>query len=250
MTAIAPRTGASPLSIPTTARWKYSTTITKADPGVGNLRANNASWASATEVFVSATDSLGDNYKVELANILTGTTVMLMAGENTQGTFEAIGPSEPQASGAWFVVPVKYVEGKAPKNGTSLGVVAQQQTWWSLSAAGDVAEWDITDAGKVEVWIGGSFVSAVVLVEMRRLGFGWTTVRIRTNRSPQIIYSGEVVLPEGTVAVGASEDLVGAHRLRMTLKSIVSGSLNCDIAFSPLSIALPKSPATTVPAGV
>ena len=221
MTAIEPQPGTLSLrAIPMAAKWRYATTTTAGDPGTGNFRMNSTSWDEVVEIYVSARDVNGDSYGTDLSGILKGTMISFLEGVVTRATFEAVEEVIPQNGGTWYAIPVQYMNGSAPKNGTQLGIEIKPQTWWSLWEPGDIAEWDITEAGQAEVWLGGDFLTAAIVVEMRRFGFGWTGVRVVSNKSPQIYYSGEIVVTKGTAAVGSSDQLLGAQRLRVTLKSI------------------------------
>lgn len=216
-------------TIPATAQWKYSTTITKADPGPGFFRMNAANWTSATEMYISATDTTGTDYSPALDGVVHDSLFYVIAGSGTVATLQVAGVVSRQTD-PWYIIPIKWLGGGAPKNGTPCSFNVIAKTRWSLQVPGDTAEWDITDAFYTEIWVGGEFVGAVIRAEVRKFGFNWTPVPIFSNRSPSVVYSGEVVLPEGTTVVGGSNMVHGANRLRIVLKSIGSGYINVEIA--------------------
>jgi hypothetical protein len=216
-------------TLPTT--WRYSNNTAVAAPGDGAFRANASVWASATTLCLSERGQDGTLYSVQLAAIRKGIRIQLRNSQVTQGVFETTGP--PVAQTGWYSVPVYWISGAAPPDKTLLTPVLVNPTWWTLTAAGDVAEWDVSAASEVEVWIGGTFTSATVAWEVRRDGFDWTSVPVTSNRYPSTIYMGEASLTAGTVIVGTMRSVVGAHRARLRLLSIEGGTLNADLASRP-----------------
>jgi parallel beta-helix repeat protein len=65
--------------------WKFSTTITDADPGSGNFRFNNATQPSATQIFISDDTDTGVNYRNLLLQLRPGDRIYIQ--KNTDQTF-------------------------------------------------------------------------------------------------------------------------------------------------------------------
>jgi hypothetical protein len=231
MTTTEPAAGPESLGAVLPTTWKYSNNTAVAAPGDGALRVNNAKWDSATTLCISARGQDGVLYDTQLAGIRKGIRIQFRNGQVTQGVFETTGP--PVAQTGWYSVPVHWVSGAAPPDKTLLTPVLVNPTWWTLTAAGDIAEWDVSAMYEVEVWIGGTFTSATVAWEVRRDGFDWTPVPVTSNRHPSTNYMGAAPLTAGTVIVGTVRAVVGAHRARVRLISIEGGTLNADLASRP-----------------
>lgn len=120
--AIGPTGATGPLSNPT---WVYSTTTTMADPGSGNYRLNSTTMTSVTQMAISETDS-GSNGRANYIGAWGASTSSIkshLSIQSSQGgviTFSVTGATID--NGTWRTVPVSWVSGTMPTNGTNTSI--------------------------------------------------------------------------------------------------------------------------------
>jgi hypothetical protein len=101
-------------------RWTFSTTTTESDPGSGVVRADNATAASITEIYISETDA--DSAAMAGFIATFGEEDLLQFRKaSTPGTFLTLRITGAITdNGTWVSVPVEYVAGATPSNADSL----------------------------------------------------------------------------------------------------------------------------------
>jgi hypothetical protein len=104
--------------------WKFSTTITAADPGSKNFRYNNATPADVTELYFNDTTNEGSDAGTILALLVAGNRIYVQQQDDAANAtlFELIGGATD--NGGWWTVPVSVVSTLAlPVNNKSCVVV-------------------------------------------------------------------------------------------------------------------------------
>ncbi len=126
------------LNTPIAVRYTFSTTTTKADPGDGFFRFNNATIGSVTQIYIANTDALANNRTATIpswddsTNTPKGTLYITTDIAGSPIIFDISGPIVTEVSGAggYSTIPVTYVEGSLPTN--------NQSRWIGFSRAGDI----------------------------------------------------------------------------------------------------------------
>lgn len=104
-------------------RWTFSTTTTASDPGSGVVRANNATAASITALYISETDADSAAMAAFLATIAENGLIQFRKA-GSPGVFLTLEVSgAPTDNGSWHTIPVTYVNGATPSNLDSLLLV-------------------------------------------------------------------------------------------------------------------------------
>jgi len=96
--------------------WNFLTSITNADPGLGNLKHNAVTFATTTALYESFTNGLGGNTTEKLFNVKSGDVIKLYNAADatnfviftvnasvTQLVFATIGVTYGSSAGALFV---------------------------------------------------------------------------------------------------------------------------------------------------
>jgi hypothetical protein len=106
--------------------WRFSTTITAADPGSGRFRFNNATQSAATEIYISDFALSGVDVSTILANLLTVGTRLYIQVSNDADRYHLV-----RITGAltdntgWFTIPIAVEDsGNDLTNNSSCEVIA------------------------------------------------------------------------------------------------------------------------------
>ena len=104
--------------------WKFSTTITEANPGSGRLRYNSATPASVTKLFINDTTNAGFDISNIFNNILSVGDKMYIQQADTGANFLIVTISGITDNTGWFTLDVTIdASGSLPQNNRDIGVV-------------------------------------------------------------------------------------------------------------------------------
>lgn len=104
--------------------WKFSTTITDANPGSGRLRYNNATPASVTKLFINDTTNAGFDISNIFNNILAVGDKFYMQQADTGANFLIVTIDTITDNTGWFTLDVTVgASGSLPQNNRDIGVV-------------------------------------------------------------------------------------------------------------------------------
>lgn len=104
--------------------WKFSTTITEANPGTGRLRYNNATPASVTKLFINDTTNAGFDISNIFNNILAVGDKFYMQQADNGANFLIVTIDGITDNTGWFTLDVTVTaSGSLPQNNRDIGVV-------------------------------------------------------------------------------------------------------------------------------
>jgi hypothetical protein len=104
------------------AFYSFDNSTTMADPGTGDLRINNAVWASATEMALSDTTDAGTDISQILNTVAEGDTIYVQDRDNAANYARYMVATAPTDNTSWHLIPLTYVSaaGSAPSNNERL----------------------------------------------------------------------------------------------------------------------------------
>ena len=104
--------------------WDFDNDISSGDPGSGNLRYNDGTLASVTQIFINQETKSGINADELLSNLSNGDKLYIQNEDSTSGAlFNVI--DDPTDNGSWFTIDVSVGDsiGSVPGDEKEIGVV-------------------------------------------------------------------------------------------------------------------------------
>lgn len=137
--------------------YRFDTSTVAADPGSGDLRFNNATYASVTEIYISQFSDPGTDVGNILGTLKAGDVIYIQDRNDATKWFRADINTTPTDNGAWWTIPVTYVNsgGTLFGNNQELNVIAILNSS-SGSADTNFANTDLTQTGN-RIYDGNSF---------------------------------------------------------------------------------------------
>jgi hypothetical protein len=90
------------------ASWEYDSTVTKADPGAGKFRLDNATMASVTEMYIDDLDKAGIDMGTWIDNFSDGHIRLGQSDSSTAGALFSIDGTATDETGYW-TIPVSHI---------------------------------------------------------------------------------------------------------------------------------------------
>ncbi len=206
------RTIASTSAFLLTTEYRYDSSTSAVDPGDGDLRLNNSTWAATTELYIDTNTGFGTDASLVLAYLGAGDLLLIQDKDSSADHVRYRLTGSPVDNTGWWTIPVEFVSstGTLWANNTKLTVMVQH--------AGDAASLDHNLLDNLQ---GGTAAEYYHLTDAEYTGTG-TGVFVRAG-SPDII-GAKLALPAiydpGFLASLAFRD---------------SGGVGYDLTVSPLN---------------
>lgn len=89
--------------------YKFDDSTTAADPGSGDLRLDNATYASVTNIYISQTSNYGTDTGNILGALITGDKIYIQQKNDATKWLRVQISSTPTDNGTWWTIPVTYI---------------------------------------------------------------------------------------------------------------------------------------------
>lgn len=110
---------------------------TSAPPSAGCIRANNATWASATEIYISEANAAGSDVAAQLALIAGGDRILVTSPDGTQASGVVSSNTD---SGAYRTIALSSATGDDPAVGSVGFQFAERGTDGDVNASANIAD--------------------------------------------------------------------------------------------------------------
>ncbi len=149
-------------------RFTFDTATAAADPGSGDIRFNNATLASVTALYVSATDADGFDSDVVFGFLATGNRIYYeVAGNPSKAAIFEVS-SAPTDNTGWWTIPVTVIASDTlPSNGNSMSLNIDFQVGGGGGGAfNDLTDVDLTGAADNDMLFrsGGNWIDTAGLL--------------------------------------------------------------------------------------
>jgi hypothetical protein len=200
-----------------TGVWRWDTDITATDPGTGDVKGDNATLASITEIFISATTNNGFNSDEFLAR-LAPLDKLLIAREGGGGTdfLQMTVSGALTDNDGWWTIPVTVDDtGGAFSSNNSLTVTFGYQAATAAAIADAVWDENVVSAH------GSADSAGLLLSEITKRSVTFSTAVVSGSVLGQMAYDGVAVFDRTTDSQQALGDGMAD---RFLARSIAGGS--------------------------
>jgi hypothetical protein len=162
------------------AAYSFDTVTASADPGAGDVRFDNATPASVTNLYISDTDDLGKDYSWILDNLATDDLITIKS-ESDDADYAVFAVSgTPTDNTGWWTIPVTVINsGTLPAEQDQIRIGVQK-----ISSMSTVLSFnDLSDTGTNFTWDG----SKVQIVD----GTTWSTDGLHVDLTNQAGFLGD-----------------------------------------------------------